>query len=119
MSSVNYLKFSKDCIEFEAGEVIFNQGDEGDIMYGVISGEVRIEFDEQVIDVVKEGGVVGEMALVGDTTRSATVIAGTDCTLTPVDHKQFLWLVHETPTFATQVMNVMAERIRRLHTLVS
>ncbi|MEO1288640.1 MAG: Crp/Fnr family transcriptional regulator, partial [Chloroflexota bacterium] len=114
----NYLKFEKTCIDYHAGEIIFEQGDEGDLMYTVVSGEVLIDFDGEVIDIVGEGGIIGEMALVGDNIRSASAIASTDCTLKVIDTQRFLWLVHETPTFATQVMGVMAERIRRLNLMV-
>jgi CRP/FNR family cyclic AMP-dependent transcriptional regulator len=118
MTKVNYLKHQKEMISFEAGQIVFKEGDTGDFMYGVIEGEVEISYRGHVLDVVGEGGVVGEMALVGDHTRSATVIAKTDCKLAPVNHQHFLWLVHETPTFATQVMAVMAERIRHLHEML-
>ena|SRR5690606_211431 len=119
MTGINYLKFNKECAVFKSGEIIFRQGDTGDFMYGIISGEVHIEYDWNIIDVVNEGGFIGEMALVGDNIRSATVVAASDCVLTLVDKQCFLWLVQETPTFATQVMQVMASRIQRLHSLAS
>ena len=119
MTGINYLKYNTECVSFKAGEIIFTEGEEGNFMYGVISGEVHIEYEDQIIDVVTEGGVIGEMALVGDKICSATVVAATDCTLTPVDQQRFLWLVQETPTFATEVINVMAKRIRRLHAFMN
>ncbi|MEM9950179.1 MAG: cyclic nucleotide-binding domain-containing protein [Chloroflexota bacterium] len=118
MTGINYLKFEKTYIDYHAGEIICEQGDEGDLMYTVVSGEVLIDFDGEVIDIVGEGGIIGEMALVGNNIRSASAIASTDCTLKVIDTQRFLWLVHETPTFATQVMGVMAERIRRLNLMV-
>ncbi|MEM9950180.1 MAG: Crp/Fnr family transcriptional regulator [Chloroflexota bacterium] len=117
--AVNYLKFNKETQSFNAGDTVFHQGDEGDFMYGVISGELKVVYNGRVIDVVGEGGFIGEMALVGDHIRSADVLATEDCELAVVDAQRFHWLVHETPTFATQVMGVMAERIRSLHERVA
>jgi len=54
----------------------------------------------------------GEMAVVDSSPRSATVIAVTDTRLAVIDRRMFLFLVHETPMFALQVMSSMAERLR-------
>ena len=67
---------------------------------------------DSLIRTVGKGGLVGEMALIDDSPRSADAVARTDCLLTPVDERRFLFLVHETPMFALQVMTVMAERLR-------
>jgi len=54
----------------------------------------------------------GEMAIVDSSPRSATVVAVTDTKLAVIDRRMFLFLVHETPMFALQVMSNMAERLR-------
>jgi CRP-like cAMP-binding protein len=57
-------------------------------------------------------GIFGEMALIDKEPRSATVVAATDVELVPVDEKQFLFLVSQTPFFALRVMRVLAGRLR-------
>jgi len=52
------------------------------------------------------------MAIVDSSPRSATVVAVTDTKLAVIDRKMFLFLVHETPTFALHVMSGMAQRLR-------
>jgi CRP/FNR family transcriptional regulator, cyclic AMP receptor protein len=52
------------------------------------------------------------MALVDKSARSATATALEDCKLAVIDKRRFLFLVHETPTFALQVMASLAERLR-------
>lgn len=98
---------------FNQGQTIFREGDPGDQLYIVSEGQVDIVTDSQLLETVKPGGILGEMALIDDKPRSATAIARTDCVLAPVSRQHFLTLVERTPLFALQVMRVMAERLRR------
>ena len=54
----------------------------------------------------------GEMALVDSSPRMATATAVEPTSIAVINRRQFLFLVHETPTFALQVMSSMAERLR-------
>jgi CRP/FNR family cyclic AMP-dependent transcriptional regulator len=95
---------------------VFKQGDPGDVMYAVVEGSVDIVLGDRVletVETVESGGIVGELALVDSGPRSASVIARTRARLARVDVRQFMFLVQEHPTFALQVMRVLAERIRR------
>jgi CRP/FNR family transcriptional regulator, cyclic AMP receptor protein len=91
-------------VHFAAGDVIFSEGDKGDTMYVVRSGEVAIEHQGHVMESLGGGGIFGEMALIDGSPRSATVRAKTDCQVVPISEKTFLFLVHETPYFAIAVM---------------
>ncbi len=99
--------------KFAAGDVIFAEGDKGDKMYVVRSGEVEIERDGKVVEILSSGGIFGEMALIDGSPRAATARAKTACEVAPVTEKSFLFLVHETPFFAIAVMRVLADRLRR------
>jgi CRP-like cAMP-binding protein len=98
---------------FAPGEVIFAEGDKGEHMYVVRSGEIEIERNGQVIETLSGGGIFGEMALIDGSPRSATARAKTDTEVAPINEKSFLFLVHETPFFAIAVMRTLAERLRR------
>jgi CRP/FNR family cyclic AMP-dependent transcriptional regulator len=98
---------------FEPGEVVFAEGDKGDKMYVVRSGEIDIERDGVVAETLSKGGIFGEMALIDGSPRSATARAKTACEIAPINEKSFLFLVHETPFFAIAVMRTLAERLRR------
>ena len=69
--------------------------------------------DGRVIETVGEGGILGELALVDHSVRGATATAATAARLAPVDESRFTFLVQEHPTFALQVMKIMAERLRQ------
>ncbi|MCJ7597150.1 MAG: cyclic nucleotide-binding domain-containing protein, partial [Methyloceanibacter sp.] len=91
----------------------FVQGDKGDKMYVIRSGEVEIERDGKVVEKLTDGDIFGEMALIDGSPRAATARAKTTCEVAPITEKTFLFLVHETPFFAIAVMRTLAERLRR------
>ena len=101
-------------VRYAAGDVIFAEGDKGDAMFVVRTGEVTIERGGRVMETLGGGGVFGEMALIDGSPRSATVRAKTDCEVAPINEKTFLFLVHETPFFAIAVMRTLADRLRRM-----
>jgi CRP-like cAMP-binding protein len=101
-------------VRYAAGDVIFAEGDKGDAMFVVRTGEVTIERGGRVMETLSGGGVFGEMALIDGSPRSATVRAKTDCEVAPINEKTFLFLVHETPFFAIAVMRTLADRLRRM-----
>jgi len=87
-------------------------------VYVVLSGEVRIGQGNVILETVAAGGIVGEMALIDGSPRSATVTASTDATLAAIDEKRFLFLVHQTPGFALNVMRLLVGRLRKTTALV-
>ena len=101
-----------------AGEVIFTEGEHGDEMFGIIEGRVALRNAEGAVAELGPDDVFGEMAIIDASPRMATAVAMTDAVLAVIDHHRFLFLVHETPTFALQVMSTMADRLRR-HPLTS
>jgi len=103
-------------VSHAAGTVICQEGDPGDTMYIVQSGEVEIQAGGRVVEIVGPEGIFGEMALIDQAPRSAAVVARTDCVLAPITQKQFLFMVEETPFFAIRVMQAMSARLRRSNT---
>ena len=98
---------------FEAGRVIFSEGDSGaDRMYIIRSGTVDISIGNRLVETVQANGMFGEMALVDGEPRSATARAREACELAPIDRKLFILMVDEAPNFALNVMRVMANRLR-------
>jgi CRP/FNR family transcriptional regulator, cyclic AMP receptor protein len=99
-------------VTLEPGEVLFEKGDSGHLMYVVKSGDLQILDGNHVYENVSAGGIVGEMAMVDGSQRSATVRAIKPSTVIPIDERRFLFMVQQTPFFALRLMRVMAERLR-------
>ncbi|MGZ4358926.1 MAG: cyclic nucleotide-binding domain-containing protein [Gaiellaceae bacterium] len=102
-----------DVRQFEAGELVFREGDEGDRMYVVKRGTVSLAKGADEIEKVGPGGLFGEMALLGSRPRSLTATAETESELVSIESGRFWYLVQETPYFAQVVMRVMADRLLR------
>ena len=103
---------NKETTAFAAGEFIFNAGDKGDAMCVLIEGEVEIRDGSTILETTGPGSIFGELALIDDSPRSASVVAKTACRLVKVDRRRFEYLVTETPYFALAVMKVLADRLR-------
>ena len=98
---------------FAKGNTIFKEGEQGDEFFVVVRGEVEIRSGNRRFETVGQNGIFGEMALIDDNPRSATVVALTDVTVAPIQEQQFLFMVKHTPFFALRVMRVLANRLRR------
>ena len=100
-------------VALKPGEVLFREGDEAQAMYIVKHGTLRILSGSTILETVREGGLIGEMAIIEEhMPRSATVIAGTYCELVEIDVPRFLSLVANTPAFSSTVLRVISRRLR-------
>jgi CRP/FNR family transcriptional regulator, cyclic AMP receptor protein len=92
---------------FAKGDTIF-RGE----FFVVVRGEVEIRSGNRLLETLGQNSILGEMTLIDDNPRSATVVALTDVTAAPIKEKQFLFLVQHAPFFALRVMRVLALRLR-------
>ena len=60
---------------FAAGEIVFEQGDDADGVYIVQEGEIELLLDNVLVGLEQAGGIIGEMAMIEESTRSATARA--------------------------------------------
>ena len=97
------------------GEALFEKGEPGRLMYVVKTGDLQILDGNYVYETVSAGGIVGEMAMVDGSPRSATVRAIEPTTVIPMDERRFVFMVQQTPFFALRVMRVMAARLRAMN----
>jgi CRP/FNR family transcriptional regulator, cyclic AMP receptor protein len=98
---------------FATGDTIFSEGEQGDEFFVIVRGKVEIRSGDRRLETLGPKGIFGEMALIDDGPRSATVVALTDVTVAPIKERQFLFLVKHMPMFALKVMRVLAKRLRR------
>ncbi len=104
---------------YKKGEVIFRQGDPGDCMYDIVYGRVGVYADydrpgEKLIAELSEGELFGEMGLIENAPRSATVVAlDRDTQLKVITEDSFLSYFEEKPVKVFQIMQQLSQRLRQ------
>jgi len=108
---------------YQSGETIVCQGELGDCMYVIQDGQVEVVKGfgnrEVQLAILGKNEFFGEMAIFEHEFRSATVRALGTARILTVDHKNFLRRIHEDPSLAFRLMEVMSNRVRRLSTEVT
>ena len=99
------------------GDVLFFQGDEGDALYSIFDGSIRIPLTspdgkEFTINLMESGDVFGEIALLDGLSRTADARAGRDSRLMRIPRRAFLDLMDNEPRLMRHVIDMLCERIR-------
>lgn len=109
----NFLAESKVPVWYlKPGETIFKEGDIAKELYVIQSGQVEIQLGNRLLDTLQPNDLFGEMALIDGASRSATAVAKTDVALVTMSKKDFLALVGRAPSFALDIMGMLARRLR-------
>jgi CRP-like cAMP-binding protein len=98
----------------DAGDVVFAEGDTGHEMYGVVSGSIELRHGDKVVGRAGPEETFGELAIIDAAPRALTAVAVEPSEIVAINEHMFLFLVHETPTFALQVMRSLSHMIRDL-----
>jgi CRP-like cAMP-binding protein len=106
------FRHDPEFIEIKNNETLFREGDHGEVMYVLIEGKAEININGVIFGEYTQGSIVGEMAVIDDTPRYGTVTAMTNCKFVIVDKKRFHFLIDETPGFATEVIRILAKRLK-------
>jgi CRP-like cAMP-binding protein len=108
---------------FTNGEVIIQQGDVGDRMYVVQTGNVEVvlesDGEERRLSSLQAGDFFGEMALFDKVVRSASVRAVGEARVLTIDKRTLLKRISEDPLLAYNLLRSMSTRVRDLNDQVS
>ena len=115
MDLIAHFQGARTVVSIQAGLPLFNEGETGKSVYVLMGGTVAICVGGEVVEVAGPGSLLGEMALINSSVRSATAIARSDCRVLSINSAQFDLLVRESPEFARHVMEVMADRLRHMN----
>ena len=118
MIAIDLFRHDENALAFSDGQTIFAEGDPGEVMFVVSEGAVDLSVRGKLVETLEPGGMFGEMALLDTEPRIATAVARGACRVSPIDKRRFLFLVEQTPHFALHIMQVMAERLRRMDNLL-
>ena len=101
-------------VDVPTGKVLIRQGEHGDDLMVVASGQVGVDRDGTRIAQLGAGEFFGEIALIAGGPRTATVTAEAPTRLLVVNHRDFHALMEEFPAVAGQVLMTLAHRLRTL-----
>ena len=104
-------------------EELFHKGDVGRQVFIIISGKLKalttsVDGDDVVFSILGPGEVFGEIALLGGTNRTATVSAIEVCQLLAIDRRDFMAFLDTHPDISTNLLQVLALRLKRVSELV-
>ena len=107
--------FTSDRLVFSPGETLFEQGDAGDAAYLILSGTAEAEVETQngplhVADVGPHK-IIGEISVLCDLPRTATVRATSELVTLRLDKEQFMRLVEDYPDVAVEILRELAVRL--------
>ena len=119
MNPADLFRQEAGALQVAPGDFLFREGDKGDKMYVLLEGEMEIVLGDLVLETAGPGSLIGEMALIDDSPRTASAVAKTSCRLAEIDRRRFHFLVQQTPHFATHVMKTLADRLRHMNTIAA
>ena len=116
-TKLRLLAFISDRIAFREGERLCSQGEEGDSAFIILQGAADVLVNtpdgEKTVAQVGENSIVGEIAILCDVPRTATLVAANEMDVLTVSKDDFLKLLKEFPDMALEVMRTLALRLER------
>ncbi len=118
------LDASMTAIAIKRGDILFNEGDEGNQLYVVTDGKIKLgrtspDGRENLLAILGPGQMFGELSLFDPGPRSATVTAVTDTTFVSLSHADLLRWLDGRPMVARGLLAQLAGRLRRANDVVA
>ena len=108
---LNEVAIRTDDVDFAAGKVLCTEGEIGSEFYVIMEGEAEVTRGGQTVATHKAGGFFGEVSLVEDVPRTATVTATTPLRCFVLTRGRFLHVLDENPEVERKVMRALAKRL--------
>lgn len=99
-------------VSLDAGQTIFEEGDLGDCLYVVVSGEVRVHIGERTLNHLHAGDAFGEMAVLDAEPRSASVTAVADTQLLRLAQEPLYEVMEDRGEVARGIIRVLSRHLR-------
>ena len=107
---------SRGPLEIPAGQTVFREGDRGDHLYYIVSGEYDVLVDTARVSFLTPDDLfMGEMSFLLDNRRSATVVARTPGRLIKLSKKDFVAAIRKKPHYALFLARLLAQRVQRVN----
>lgn len=99
-------------VEVDEGNKIIGKGDQGDSLYMIVSGQVRVHDGENTLNTLTDRDFFGEMALLDSAPRAASVTAVEHTHLLRLDQEAFFELLEDQPQIARGIIHLLSSRLR-------
>lgn len=111
------LAFTSERVQFAEGQRVFSQGDPSDAAYVILDGSAHVLLNtpggEIKVAELGQNALVGEMGILAENPRSATIMAAQTTTALRIDKRVFLELLAQFPQMSLAVMRELANRLER------
>jgi CRP/FNR family transcriptional regulator, cyclic AMP receptor protein len=116
-SKLKLLAYTSDPVTYHEGQVLFHMGDRGDAAYVIVHGQAEVsvptDAGEIPIAVLSDGDFVGEISILCDVPRTATVTARSELQTLRIRKEPFLQLIGQFPQIAVGMLRTLADRLSR------
>lgn len=114
-AKLKLLAFTSDRVTYAPGQIIVRQGEVGDAAYVVLAGQAEVLVDSpngqiKVAD-LQPNAIVGEIAILSNQKRTATVRATSSVETLRIRKDHFLRMLGEYPEMTVEIMRVLADRL--------
>jgi len=118
-SRLKLLAFASEIVSFQHGDIVFNSGDSADYAYVIMDGAVDIitETDSGpvVTDTLRQNQLIGELGLLNNTPRIATLIANGNLQAMKITAEMFFRILRENSEVALDVIRMLSDKLTRSH----
>jgi CRP-like cAMP-binding protein len=116
-SKLKLLAFTSERLTYAKGQTVFRQGDMGDACYIVLDGQADVLIGaadgQRKVATIGKHSILGEIAVLCDVPRTATVVASEKLVALKISKDLFLRMVKEFPQMAVEIMRELARRLDR------
>jgi len=118
-SRLKLLAFTSERLAFDPGAVLFREGDRGDSAYLILGGKVDVSVASPSGDIVvasiAANNIVGEMALLCEMPRTATITAAEPLDTLRIKKEQFMQMLRDIPQMTLEIMRELAVRLNNVN----
>lgn len=115
LSKLKLMAFASERATYQTGEILFNQGDLADAAYIILDGTADVVVNTPkgplIVAEVGRDAFVGEIGILCDVPRTATIVAKQPLTTLKITKELFFRMVTDFPSIAIEVMRVLAQRL--------
>ena len=116
-AKLKLMAFASERLTYKSGQTLFNQGEMGDAAYIVLEGTADIVIDSADgplrVAQLSENEIIGEIAILCDIPRTATVVAANELTTLKITKDLFFRMIMDFPEMGVEVMRVLAHRLEQ------